>query len=116
MSIHVPDNYGGPAPVLLGYLRSGTTLNLAEVWLVPPGVYVDGRPMAPNVWGVWAEWGIGLATSLGTVSPSLTPDVPRYARHLLGRAKREQTTAYRKWARTFRPRLTHAPAAREGAE
>jgi hypothetical protein len=51
MSIYVPDNYAGPLPVHIGYLRSGLTLNLAEVYLVPPGVYVDGLPMAHQCYG-----------------------------------------------------------------
>lgn len=108
MPIHVPDNYGGAAPTRIGYLRSGVTLHLAEVWLVPPGVYVDGRPMAHQCYGVWAVWPQGLATSLGVARPSLVNDIPRYARHLLGHAKREQTAAYRKWA------WTRAPDARAG--
>jgi hypothetical protein len=108
MSIHVPDNYAGPLPVHIGYLRSGLTLNLAEVYLVPPGVYVDGRPMAHQCYGVWADWGSGLCTSLGVVMPSLVWDVPRYARHLVGRAKREETIRYRRWAGRGRA-LSHAP-------
>lgn len=110
-SPHVPDAYTGPLPERIGYLRSGLTLCLAEVWLVPPGCYMHGRPMAPGVWGVWACWDVGAPKSIGVVFPHLTADIPRQARRLLGDAKREQGRAYRRWSRTRKSLLIHAPDA-----
>lgn len=108
-SPHVPDAYAGPLPERIGYLRSGLTLCLAEVWIVPPGCYMQGRPTGPNVWGVWAVWEGGGSRSLGVVLPYLTPNIKTQGRYLLGLARRAEGRTYRRWAHTRKSALIHTP-------